>query len=45
MNRNRTLRVVLVKPSKYGTNGMVERFRQGIMPNSTLPHIASRPRA
>lgn len=35
------LRVVLVKPSKYGLDGTVERFRRGFMPNSTLPHIAS----
>jgi len=31
------LRVVLVKPSKYGMDGSVERFRLGFMPNSTLP--------
>jgi len=35
------LRVVLVKPSKYGLDGAVERFRRGFMPNSTLPHMAS----
>ena len=35
------LRVVLVKPSKYGRDGFVERFRRGFMPNSTLPHLAS----
>lgn len=35
------LRVVLVKPSKYGPDGSVERFRLGFMPNSTLPHLAS----
>lgn len=35
------LRVVLVKPSKYGVDGRVERFTRGFMPNSTLPHLAS----
>ena len=35
------LRVVLVKPSKYGSDGAVERFRRGFMPNSTLPYLAS----
>ena len=35
------LRVVLVKPSKYGEDGSVERFRRGFMPNSTLAHLAS----
>jgi radical SAM superfamily enzyme YgiQ (UPF0313 family) len=37
----RPLRVVLVKPSKYGHDGRVERFRRGFMPNSTLYHLAS----
>jgi len=35
------LRVVLIKPSKYGLDGAVERFRKGYMPNATLWHIAS----
>src|SRR5262245_59677492 len=35
------LRVVLIKPSKYGLDGRVERFRRGFMPNSTLYHLAS----
>src|SRR5512135_1242331 len=35
------LRVVILKPSKYAPDGHVERFRWGIMPNSTLPHIRS----
>jgi radical SAM superfamily enzyme YgiQ (UPF0313 family) len=35
------LRVVLIKPSKYGLDGHVERFRWGFMPNSTLGHLAS----
>lgn len=35
------LRVVLIKPSKYGIDGSVERFRKGYMPNATLWHIAS----
>jgi radical SAM superfamily enzyme YgiQ (UPF0313 family) len=37
----RLLRVVLVKPSKYGRDGAVERFRRGFMPNGTLYHLAS----
>lgn len=35
------LRVVIIKPSKYGVNGDVERFRRGFMPNSTVPYIRS----
>lgn len=35
------LRVVLIKPSKYGIDGAVERFKKGFMPNATLYHIAS----
>ena len=35
------LRVVLIKPSKYGLDGSVERFKKGYMPNATLYHIAS----
>jgi pyruvate-formate lyase-activating enzyme len=35
------LRVVLIKPSKYGIDGSVERFKKGFMPNATLYHIAS----
>ena len=34
------LRVVLVKPSKYGVDGSVERFKKGFLPNATLYHIA-----
>src|SRR5207249_11268317 len=37
----RPLRVVLVKPSKYGLDGRVERFTRGFMPNATLPYLAS----
>lgn len=36
-----SLRVVILKPSKYGTAGQVERFRRGFMPNSTITHMAS----
>ena len=36
-----SLRVVIVKPSKYAADGCVERFRWGFMPNSTLPYIRS----
>src|SRR5262249_57637647 len=35
------LRVVILKPSKYGLSGYVERFRRGFMPNSTVPYIRS----
>jgi hypothetical protein len=35
------LRVIIIKPSKYGTTGFVERFRRGFMPNSTVPYIRS----
>jgi len=35
------LRVVLLKPSKYGLDGCVERFKRGFMPNTTLYHLAS----
>jgi len=35
------LRVILVKPSKYGIDGFVERFRWGFIPNSTLAHMKS----
>ncbi len=41
MAARKPLRVVLVKPSKYGRDGFVERFRRGFMPNSTLGHLAS----
>ena len=41
MTAPKPLRVVLVKPSKYGVDGRVERFRRGFMPNSTLYHLAS----
>jgi hypothetical protein len=36
-----TLRVIVLKPSKYTVDGSVERFRWGFMPNSTVPHIRS----
>jgi hypothetical protein len=35
------LRVVIIKPSKYGRTGYVERFRRGFMPNSTIPYLRS----
>jgi Radical SAM superfamily len=35
------LRVIIIKPSKYGRSGYVERFRRGFMPNSTVPYIRS----
>jgi hypothetical protein len=41
MSRAAKLRLVILKPSKYGIGGDVERFRLGFMPNSTLPHLAS----
>jgi hypothetical protein len=36
-----SLRVVIVKPSKYDECSFVERFRRGFMPNSTVPYMAS----
>src|SRR5262245_37873834 len=41
MGRTVPLRIVLLKPSKYGVDGAVERFRWGFMPNSTLPYLKS----
>jgi hypothetical protein len=41
MTRPKKLRVVVLKPSKYGVNGYVERFRRGFMPNSTVPYLQS----
>src|SRR6185295_17615001 len=35
------LRVIVVKPSKYGVDGTVERFWRGFMANGTIPHIRS----
>lgn len=35
------LHVVLIKPSKYGLDGTVERFKKGYLPNATLNYIAS----
>ncbi len=35
-----TLKVVLIKPSKYAVDGYVDRFKLGFMPNATLNHIA-----
>jgi len=35
------LRVVILKPSRYGVHGYVDRFRRGFMPNSTVPYIRS----
>jgi hypothetical protein len=35
------LRVVIIKPSKYGVSGHVERFKRGFMPNSTVPYLRS----
>lgn len=37
----RSLRVVILKPSKYTVDGHVERFRWGFMPNSTVPFVRS----
>jgi hypothetical protein len=35
------LRVIVLKPSKYGRDGFVERFRRGFMPNSTVAYLKS----
>jgi Radical SAM superfamily len=37
----RRLKVILVKPSKYGIDGYVDRFRRGYMPNAALPYLKS----
>jgi len=37
----RKLSVVLLKASKYGPDGYVERFGRGFMPNATVPYINS----
>jgi radical SAM superfamily enzyme YgiQ (UPF0313 family) len=39
--RAKSLRVVLVKPTKYKPDGWVERFKKGLVPNSTLLHLRS----
>src|SRR5438093_384301 len=36
-----SLRVIILKPSKYAADGYVERFRWGFMPNSTVPYVRS----
>ena len=36
-----SLQVVILKPSKYTADGYVERFRWGLMPNSTVPYVRS----
>jgi len=41
MSRQVPLRIVLLKPSKYATDGYVERFRWGFMPNSTVSFLKS----
>jgi hypothetical protein len=35
------LKIIILKPSKYGLEGFVERFRWGFMPNSTVPYMRS----
>ena len=37
----RNLRVLILKPSKYGVDGLVERYRRGFMPNATIPYLRS----
>jgi len=36
-----SLRVVVLKPSKYAADGYVERFRRGFMPNATVAYLRS----
>jgi len=36
-----SLRVIVIKPSKYGVDGIVERFWRGFMANGTITHIRS----
>jgi hypothetical protein len=38
---SQSLQVVIIKPSKYLADGLVERFRRGFMPNSTVPYMRS----
>jgi hypothetical protein len=35
------LKVIILKPSKYGLDGCVDRFHRGFMPNATVPFIRS----
>src|SRR5436853_363989 len=37
----KSLRVVILKPSKYTEDGYVQRFQRGFMPNTTVPYIFS----
>ncbi len=37
----KSLRIVIVKPSKYGADGFVERFHRGFMPNATVAYLRS----
>lgn len=36
-----SLRVIVLKPGKYGADGCVQRYRRGFMPNSTVSYLAS----
>ena len=36
-----SLRVIVLKPGKYGADGFVQRYRRGFMPNSTVSYLAS----
>jgi hypothetical protein len=36
-----SLRVIVLKPGKYGADGYVQRYRRGFMPNSTVSYLAS----
>ena len=39
---SQNLKVIILKPSKYGLDGYVDRFRRGFMPNATVPFIRER---
>jgi hypothetical protein len=41
MGKVGSLRVVVLKPSKYAGDGYVERFRRGFMPNATVAYMRS----
>jgi hypothetical protein len=41
MTKTSKLRVVVIKPSKYNPQGLVDRFWKGFMTNSTIYYIAS----
>jgi hypothetical protein len=37
-----SLQVVIIKPSKYMTDGFVERFRRGFMPTAIASYFSTK---